>query len=157
VLYLGLRQLEWLFFSCHNYWIVCHLVKDDDCPFLAYSPKISIRDSSEPFQAFLGAILSVVKGVSVESSTFNPHMELDTVLEEEDDGSSPEDDIDDGSKMYRGGSSKGTATEPLTMRSCHRAGHGNIESLMVRWFAYHLTFITHMHYCSDYFFFPQLG
>ena len=58
VLCLGLRQMEWLFLSCHNYWIVCRLARDadDSHPYLAYSPEITIKDSSEPFRAFLGAI-----------------------------------------------------------------------------------------------------
>ena len=50
-------------------------MKDDDHPFLAYSPIISIENSSEPFQAFLGAILSVIKGVAIVPSTFDPDME----------------------------------------------------------------------------------
>jgi hypothetical protein len=67
--------MEWLFLTCHNHWIVCRLVRDDDNPYLAYSPgisAISIQESSEPFRAFLGAILSVVKDVPVESSAYNP-------------------------------------------------------------------------------------
>ncbi|KAF5379222.1 hypothetical protein D9615_005925 [Tricholomella constricta] len=95
-LYLGLRRMEWLFLTCHNYWIVCRLVRDDDHPFLAYSPIISIEDSSVPFQALLGAILSIVKTVSVEPSEFSPDMELDTIVEEQDEGPLPEDDIDNG-------------------------------------------------------------
>ncbi|KAM6496456.1 hypothetical protein JOM56_009162 [Amanita muscaria] len=93
-LYLGLRQMEWLFLTCHNYWIVCRLVRDDDHPFLAYSPMINIEDSSVPFRALLGAILSVVKKVSVQPSEFNPHMAFDTIVEDP----SPEHDIDDGSE-----------------------------------------------------------
>ena len=86
---LGLRQMEWLFLSCHNYWIVCRLIKDDDHPYLAYSPEITIKDSSEPFRAFLGAILSVIKGVPVERSTYSSDMELDII---EHEGSLPEDE-----------------------------------------------------------------
>ena len=78
-LYLGLRQMEWLFLSCHNYWIVCRLVRDDDHPYLAYSPEITIKDSSEPFRAFLGAILSVAKDVPVECSAYSSDMELDII------------------------------------------------------------------------------
>jgi hypothetical protein len=103
-LYLGLRKMEWLFLSCHNYWIVCRLVRDDDHPYLAYSPEITIKDSSEPFRAFLGAILSVVKDVPVERSAYNSDMELD-IIEEEDD-------IGDDLGAYRG-SSGGRATTSL--------------------------------------------
>ncbi|KAH9986750.1 hypothetical protein BJV74DRAFT_878456 [Russula compacta] len=67
---LGLRKMQWLFLTCHNYWIVCH--------------------SSEPFRVFLGAILSVVNNVPVESSAYNPNIQLDTIKEEQDDDPSPE-------------------------------------------------------------------
>jgi hypothetical protein len=112
--------MEWLFLTCHNYWIVCRLVKDDDRPYLAYSPKISIEDSSEPFRAFLGAILSVVKKVPVESSAYNPDMQLDTIEEEQDDGPSPEDDIDDSTGAHR----------PMTLRR-DRNSHRNTESELI--------------------------
>ncbi|KIL54825.1 hypothetical protein M378DRAFT_91869 [Amanita muscaria Koide BX008] len=94
-LHLGLRQMEWMFLTCHNYWIVCRLVRDDDHPYLAYSSEISIKDSSEPFRAFLGAILSGAVGVPVESSAYSSDMELDTIEEGEDEGPLPEHDIDD--------------------------------------------------------------
>ena len=45
---------------------------------------ITIKDSSEPFRAFLGAILSVVKDVPVERSVYCSDMELDII---EDDNS----------------------------------------------------------------------
>ena len=76
--------MEWLFITCHNYWIVCRLVRDGHHPFLAYSPMISVDDSSVPFRALLGAILSVVKKVPVEPTEFNPNMELDTLVQEQD-------------------------------------------------------------------------
>jgi len=96
--------MEWLFLSCRNYWIACRLVKDDDHTFLAYSSITSIEDSSEPFRAFLGAILSVIKGVPVEPSTFNADMKLDTIIEDEDLGPLPEDDTGDSSGVYPGSS-----------------------------------------------------
>ena len=68
---------------------MCRLVKDDDHPYLAYSPIISIKDSSEPFRAFLGAILSVVKDFPVERSAYNSDLKLDIIVEEEDDTSYP--------------------------------------------------------------------
>ena len=88
-LYLGLRQLGWLFLSCYNYWIVFRLVKDDDHPYLAYSTEFSINDSSVPFRAFLGAVLSVVKGVPVEHRAYNSEsdIELDIITDQEDDSS----------------------------------------------------------------------
>jgi hypothetical protein len=108
-------------------------VDDEDNPFLAYSPMISIKDSTIPFRAFLGAILSEINEVSVDPSTFDPHMELDTIaeLQDNDSGPLPEGDISDGSGPYRGSSSKGTATEPPVTGS--RARDGNYESdIMVR-------------------------
>ena len=86
--------MEWLFMTCHNHWIVCRLVRDDVRPFLAYSPMISIENSSEPFRALFGAVLSVVKSVSVETSEFSPGMELD-VIPEEQEAPLPEHDIDE--------------------------------------------------------------
>jgi len=68
--------MEWLFLTCHNYWIVCRLVRDDKHPYLAFSPEISIKDSSKPLRAFLGAVLSVSKNVPVEASSYNPDVEL---------------------------------------------------------------------------------
>jgi len=63
------------------------LVKDDNHPFLSlvYLSIISIKDSSEPFGAFLGAILSIFNDVSVEPSAFNSDIELDTITEEDGD------------------------------------------------------------------------
>jgi hypothetical protein len=84
-------------------------VRDDDNPYLAYSPGISIEESSEPFRAFLGANLSVVKGVPVESSTYNPNIKLDTI-----DGPLPEYDIDNAG--------------PPMARSHDRNSRGNTES-----------------------------
>ncbi len=91
-------------------------MKDDNHPFLAYSTITSIEDSSEPFRAFLGAILSVVEGVPVEPSTFN--VELDIIIEEDEDpGVLSENDIDDNSGAYRGRSSTGTARDPPLTRN----------------------------------------
>jgi hypothetical protein len=127
--------MQWLFLSCHNYWIVCRLVRDDDHPYLAYSPEFSIEDSSEPFRAFLGAILSVVKGVPVESSAYNSDMEFDTfdtIEEEADKGPLPEDDIDDGSGSYQDSSGGGVATGRLMKHEHAHHGHENTEfDLMV--------------------------
>ena len=88
--------MEWLFLSCHNYWIVCRLVRVTTILILRSGSGITIKDSSEPFRAFLGAILSVIKDVPVERSAYSSDMELD-IIEEEDDGLLPEGDIDDDS------------------------------------------------------------
>jgi hypothetical protein len=96
-------------------------VRDDDNPYLAYSPGISIQESSEPFRAFIGAILSVVKDMPVESSAYNTDIPLDTIEEEQDD-------IDDDSGEYPGSSMGGTDTGPPMTRSRDRNSRGNIES-----------------------------
>ncbi len=115
--------MEWLFLTCHNYWIVCRLISDDDNPFLAYSPICSIENNSEPFRAFLGVILSVLGDVRVETSEFNPNMVLDIIPEEEDD-------IDDGSGAYRGSSS--ISSKVPTTRSGATTSHEAAKSgLMV--------------------------
>jgi hypothetical protein len=116
--------MEWFFITCHNHWIVCHLVRDDHHPFLAYSPMISIDDSSVPFRALLGAILSVVKKVPVEPTEFNPNMELDTLVEE------PEDDIDDGPAYSSSGEE--IVDDPLNSRNRHRTGQRKAESGLMR-------------------------
>ncbi|KAF8351826.1 hypothetical protein F5887DRAFT_1068226 [Amanita rubescens] len=126
-LYLGLRRMEWLILTCHNYWIVCHLVRDDHDPFLAFSPTISIEDSSKPFRALFGAILSVVKTVPVAPSFFNREMELDIVLEEQDEGPLPENDINDGS-AYSPSSEEEMTNDPPNTRNRHRAGQKKAES-----------------------------
>ena len=94
---------------------MCRLVRDDNHPYLAYSPEITIEDSSEPFRAFLGAILSVVKDVHVERSAYSPDMKFD-IIKEEDSSPLPEDNIVDDSGAYQGGSG-GTAT------TSHPPGH----------------------------------
>ncbi|KAH9066452.1 hypothetical protein EDB87DRAFT_1554143, partial [Lactarius vividus] len=103
-LYLGVKKMEWLFLTCHNYWIVCRLVKGikKTQPFLAYSPSYSIENNSQPFRAFLGAILSTLNGVPVRPSVYNSRMRLDRIPEDREDGPLPEDDIDDSLGAYGG-------------------------------------------------------
>ena len=55
----------------------------DDHSYLAYSPEITIKDSSEPFRAFLGAFLSIVKDVPVERNAYCSDMEFD-IIEDND-------------------------------------------------------------------------
>jgi len=135
-LYLGLRQMEWLFLTCHTCWHACRLVRHGDHPYLAYSPEISNKDSSEPFRAFLGAILSVVKDVPVERSAYSLDMEFDIIMEEEDDGLLPEDDIDDDSGAHQGSSGgKATTSLPATCSRAHDEDETESE-LTVRYFVF---------------------
>lgn len=59
------------------------------------------------FEHFFAAILSVINDVSVESSAFNPGMQFDPIMEEDEDPE-PEDDVNDSSGSYPGSSNKGT-------------------------------------------------
>ena len=88
-----------------------------------------------PFRALLGAILSVVKTVSVEPSEFSPDMGLDTFVEEQDQGLLPEDDIDAVS------SEEEMTNDPPNTRNRQRAGQGKAESgVMVVHASCHLSF-----------------
>lgn len=103
--------MEWLFLTSHNRWIICRLVSDPDNPFLTYSPSISIEDSSVPFRALLGAMLSVNNNVSVPASILSPGvLVLDDIPEDQSDGSVTEDNADDGSGSYVNSSDSSTST-----------------------------------------------
>ena len=155
-LHLGLRKKEWLFLTCHNHWIVIRLVTRDNAPpFLAFSPLISMEDSSVPFRAFLGAVLSAVKGVVVEASVFNDLQTPDTIEEEAlgEEGFPPSgSDGDDGSGEYRGPSGEGAA--PCLPATC---GHPTQDTLNLtvrpsgtRFYLTHLKFLDrfhHLHHC----------
>ena len=79
---------------------------------------ISIQGSTRPFLAFLGSILSVMQGVAVEPTPFNPDIYLDTIEEgEEDEGPSSESDHDDGSGSYHGDPSGSSVASPRMTRS----------------------------------------
>ena len=96
---------------------------DDDHPYLVYSPEITIKDSSKPFQAFLGAILSVVKSVPVKHSAYNPKMELDIIEEEKDNSPLPEDDIGNGLRATFQGSS---GSYPATCSRKHESTESDL-------------------------------
>lgn len=101
--YLGLRRLEWLFLTCHNSWMVFRLTKVGDERVLAFSPMIEISNSSIPFRAILGALLSVVQDVAVKPTILPVNATMDIFPEdehEEESGSSSENDYDDGSGAY---------------------------------------------------------
>jgi hypothetical protein len=120
-----------MFLTCHNYWIVCRLVKDARHPYLAYSQLISIENSSEPFRAFIGAILSVIKGIPVEPSEYSPDMELDIILEEHDDGPLSENDLDDGSGEYQGDPDVSVSTSRPFTRSRAQNENVDVESKLI--------------------------
>jgi hypothetical protein len=125
--------MEWMFLSCHNYWIVCRLVRRDGGePFLAYSPFSSIENSSELFRAYLGAVLSVQNDVPVETSAFNLEMKLDDISEEMDHRPFPEGDM----TLIIGGSGACSSTNdssmvPTTCPSAITSGHTDEPGLMV--------------------------
>ena len=103
--------------TCHNSWIVVRLVGGgSDHPFLAISPLITVEDSSVPFRAFLGAILSDLKGVVVEASEFDDNQILEPIDKGEEEGPPPVSDSDDDSGEYRGRSGQGpVGSGPMTL------------------------------------------
>ncbi|KAH9175245.1 hypothetical protein EDB89DRAFT_1903808 [Lactarius sanguifluus] len=115
---LGLREIEWLFLTCHNSWIVCCLVSDNDNPFLAFSRIFSIEGSS------------TVSGISWchFAGEFHPPVALDTIPEEGEGGSSSSPEDVDGSGEYRGRSTANiSSTRPIT-RSRAATSHDAAES-----------------------------
>lgn len=130
-LYLGIKQIQWLFLTCHNHWVICRLVQKAgrNDPFLAYSASFSIENSSLPFRAFLGAILSTVRRLPVESSIHNPNMKLDQILEDVEGGPLPEDDIEDSSGGYRGSSRTAPSKVPNTR--ARAAASRQVAELMI--------------------------
>ena len=155
-LYLGLRNMEWLFLTSHNHWIVCRLVNDPHNPFLAYSPSISIEDSSVPFRALLGAMLSVYNSVSVPASVLSPGVLGHDGTPEGDqvDGSVAEDDTDDSSGLYvdSGDSTTSTITSDVLMTSSQA-----VTELMARTIPSHFLSAVSLAYFSDYFLLPALS
>ncbi|KAH9050748.1 hypothetical protein EDB84DRAFT_1258875 [Lactarius hengduanensis] len=131
-LYLGQRKMEWLFLTSHNSWIICRLVRGvgSSTPFLAYSQILSIENSSVPFRAFLGAVLSVQGGAPVQASELN-HRKLDIIAEDVDNGPLPEDNIDDGSGAYRGGPRTNTFEDPMTRSRYTTTSHGAAEPVLM--------------------------
>jgi hypothetical protein len=138
--YLALRHKEWLFLTCHNSWIVFRLVNVNGDRILAYSPVLEIANSSIPFRAYLGALLSVIEDFPVLQTVFAANPILETLPEDSDEDDSVSESESDESHEYRppGGASasgNGTASPPVT-RSRGRVndGHGDPE-LMVRFLA----------------------
>ncbi len=123
--------MEWLFLTCHNHWIVLRLVKGGSKPpFLAFSPLITMEDSSVPFRAFLGAILSVVKGVVVGASASDDSQIFDTI-DKEEEGSSSISDADGGSGEYKVRSGQGPVG-PRAITHKHAQVTSKKAPLMVR-------------------------
>ena len=88
---------------------------------------ISIDNSSLPFRALLGAILSVVKKIPVGPTNFSPNIKLDTIDDGGDGGPLPEDNID-GRTVYSASSGEEMANSPPNTRSSHCAGQRKAES-----------------------------
>jgi hypothetical protein len=90
-MYLGLRQKEWLFLICHNSWIVFRLVNVNGDKVLAYSPVLEMANSSVPFRACLGALLSVMENAPVRQTVFAVDSVLETLNEDPDEDDSVSD------------------------------------------------------------------
>jgi hypothetical protein len=133
-LYLGLRQKEWLFLSCHNSWIVFRLVNIDGNRVLAYSPVLEMANSSIPFCAYFGVLLSIVENVPVQQTSFPADPILDMLDEDpdEDGGSISKSDSENPSDEYTppgGGSAGGdSATAPPMTRLRSKAMEGNVDA-----------------------------
>ncbi len=96
-----------------------------------------MENSSVPFRAFLGAILSVVKGEAVEVSVFNRDMELNMIEEEEESPLTP--DADNGSGEYKGRPGKEPiGSGPATHSGGRTAASSKKAALMIRTFLYTL-------------------
>lgn len=147
--------MEWMFYSCHNYWIVCRLVRRDDGEsFLAYSPCSSIENSSEQFRAFLGAVLSVQNAVPVETSTFDPEMKLDDISGEMESAPFPEDDNVGGSEACS--STIDSSMVPTTCPRVTTSGHTDEPGLMVCPIPCHFLISWLTRLFADYFLAPTL-
>lgn len=105
---------------------------DDENPFLAYSPSFSMKNSSVPFRAFLGAILSVHKGIPVPASAPDTGHVV-TIPEEDAHYPLPEHDADDGSGPYKD-SSKSAILPKVQMTRSEMAARGQApeSGLLVR-------------------------
>ena len=152
--------MEWLFLTSHNRWIICRLVSHPHNPFLAYSPSISIEDSSIPFRALLGAMLSVNNNVSVPASVLSPGvLVLDDIPEEDQgDGSVTEDDADDCSGSYVNSSDSSTSTitsNVLNIRSNNDQARGS--ELMVRPILIHFLSAGSLVHFVDHFLLPTFS
>jgi hypothetical protein len=104
---------------------------------LAYSPFLEIKDSSRPFLAYLGALLSVIRNVPVQPTIFPTNIGLDDLDEDDEDEEDPVSDSenDSGSEYLPPGNTtsngNGATSQPLT-RSQRRSGSGDQHSeLMV--------------------------
>lgn len=76
-----------------------------------------MEDSSVPFRAFLGVVLSAFKGVVVEASVFDENQILEAIDEDEggEEGSPHVSDADDDSGEYRDRSGQGpVGSGPIT-------------------------------------------
>ena len=147
--------MEWLFLTCHNHWIVLRLVKGGSKPpFLAFSPLITMEDTSVPFRALLGAVLSLVKGRVVEASVFSEPQTIDTIEEEapgEEGSPSFGPDGNDDSGEYRCPSGEGSAGRRPGTRG-HPAHNLTVRPSCARFYLNHLKFIS-----IDFIIFPTVS
>jgi hypothetical protein len=93
-----------------------------------------MKNSSEPFRAFLGAILSVHKGIPVPASALNTDMgPFITVTEEDGNGHLPEDDTNDGTGPYKYSSTSTIIPKvPMTCSQTATSGQAPGPGLLVR-------------------------
>jgi hypothetical protein len=98
---------------------------------LAYSPVIDISNSSIPFRAFLGAILSVIRNIPVRPTVLPVNAIMDMLPEDERDEEEPSvDDYDDESGSYAP-SAHGTRSSQSTAGSQSVSSVDNVNTFMV--------------------------
>lgn len=148
--------MEWLFLTSHNHWIICRLVSNAHNPFLAYSPCISMEDSSEPFRALLGAMLSVYHNIPVLATVFSDNNVLEEdPREDQGDGMVMEDNTDAGSYVDDSNTSTITLKVPMS-HSRMGVGQATGSELMVHPITSHFLSVGSLVHFSDYFFLSAL-
>ena len=107
-----------------------HLTKVGDERVLAYSPMIDISD---PFRAYLGATLSVIRNIPVRPTALPVNAIMDTLPEderhEEEDAEPSNDDSDNESGSYTP-SSNGTGCSQSTTGSQSVSSVDNVDSVI---------------------------
>jgi hypothetical protein len=108
------------------------LTKVGDERVLAFSPMIEISNSFIPFCVILGALLSVVQGVAVKPTILPVNATMDIFPEhEEESGSFPEDDYDDGSGPYMPSAYGNGSSQSLTSSLQSGASVDNVDTVMI--------------------------
>jgi hypothetical protein len=113
---------------------VLRLTKVGDERVLAYSPMINISNSSIPFRAFLGAILSVFRNIPVRPTVLPATSIMDMLAEDEGDkeeDAEPSSDDDGGPSESYKPSAHGIGSSQSTTGSRSVSSVDNVDTFMV--------------------------